>query len=338
MGMIRSVAFCGAGNIVQNHHLPALEARTDRYRVVGFFDVDERKAREVAGEKYKAYAKYQELLADRGVEMVVVATKPLATHYPAASDALKAGKHVLLEKPMASTSKECDALLDLARKEKRVLTVHHNRRLDLDFLAVQDLICKGKVGEPVFIEDRVPCGGYEGGDFVDWGVHLADQALLLNRSALVEVSGFLAKAAGGVADGGYGEATLRFERPPVVRIAMMPRTEEFLLNGTPAATRFYVAGSSASFTQRVIEDPRDLMNATVSLDRARPDYAVPPYLEVRCKGYYDYLYDSLSRGAPLLVKPEEARNAIRLLELLEESAKANRTIPARNMLPVPVSR
>ncbi|MFH0962925.1 MAG: Gfo/Idh/MocA family oxidoreductase [Planctomycetota bacterium] len=336
MTRIWTVAFCGAGNVVRNHHLPALEERGDRYRVVGFFDVDGQKARERAGDKYKVYGQYRELLADRDVEIVVVATKPLATHYPAARDALAAGKHVLLEKPMASTTAECDALLDLAREKGRLLTVHHNRRLDLDFLAMQDLIRKGKVGEPAFIENRVPCDGYDGGDFVDWGVHLADQALLLNRSALVEVSGFLAKPAEGVANGGYGEGTLRFERPPLVRIAMMPRCQEFLLNGTPAAARFYVAGSLASFTQRVIEDPRDLMNATVSFDRARPDYAVPAYLEVRRKGYYDYLYESLSQGAPLLVKAEQARNAIRLLELLGESAKANRAIPASKMLPVPV--
>ena len=336
MSSIVTVAFCGAGGIVRSNHLPNLERRTDRFRVMGFYDVVAAKAAELAGTgDYRVYDSYPALLADKAVDLVVVATKPLSTHFPAAKQALEAGKHVLLEKPMAATAAECDDLIATAKRAKRVLTVHQNRRLDLDFLALQDVIRRGKIGDPRLIVNRVPNSAYAGGDFVDWGVHLADQALLLNPSALVELSGFLARPAAGTADGGYGEATLRFQRPPVVRIEMMPRCQEFLDNGTPAAVRFYVAGSVASFTQRVIEDPRDLMNATVNFDRARPDYAVPPYLEVRRKDYYDYLYESLSRGAPLLVKPEEARNAIRVLELMEESAKANRAVPASGMFPVP---
>ena len=326
------IAFCGAGGIVKSNHLPAVEARPERYEVAGFFDVAPDKAAGLAGDTYRAYTDYDELLADGGVDMVVVATKPLETHFPAALQALEAGKHVLLEKPMASTAEACDDLLRVAREKQLTLTVHHNRRLDLDFLALRDVIQQSVLGDLRLVENCVGSGGYGGGDFVDWGVHLADQCLLLNSSPLREVSAMFCNPAGGRDDAGFGEATLRFDEPPLVRLAMLPRTTEFLRNGTPADARFYAVGTSGAFSQRVIENQRDLMNATQAFDQLRPRYAVPDYLDVRRDEYYDYLYESLAEGKPLLVRPEEARNAIRLLELMEESATQNRTIEATAML------
>ena len=326
------VGFCGAGNIVRTNHLPAVEQRAGRFRVIGMYDRVMEKARERAGDRYKAFETYDALLAANGLDLVVAATKPLDTHFGAAQRALEAGKHVLLEKPMASTTAQCDELIRLAREKKAILTVHHNRRLDLDFLALQDVIGQGKIGEARLIENRHICDGYAGGDFVDWGVHLVDQCLLLNRSPLREVSAVFANPGGSVQDAGYAEATLRFEELPVLRLAMLPRPEEFLLNGTPAATRFYAVGTKAAFAQRIIEDVRDLMNATQNFANARPDFAVPAYLEIVQKDFYDYLYEALAKGAPLLVRPEEARNAIRVLELMSESARENRTIPAEGLL------
>lgn len=333
MGIVR-VAFCGAGGIVRGCHLPALETRADRFRVVGFYDVVAENAARLAGDKYRVWPSYEALLADGEVDLVVVATKPLTTHFPCARAALAAGKHVVLEKPMAATAQECDELIALARSRALTLTVHHNRRLNIDFLAVQDILRTGKVGEPCLIENRKPSSGYEGGDFVDWGVHLVDQCLLLNPGPLTEVSALFRIAHGGAGNAGFVEATLRFAEPPVVRVAMMPRPQEYLTNGTPAADRFYVAGTTGAFIQRTVEDIRDLLNATQNFDKGRPDFAVPPYLTVTQKLYYDYLHESLSGGAPLLVRPEEARNAIRAIELIEESARTGRSVPATGMLTI----
>lgn len=334
MEQIVSVAFCGAGGVVRSQHLPALEQRSNRFAVTGFFDVSTDRARELAGQRYQAYPSYEKLLADPAVEVVVVATKPPTTHYTAGRQALEAGKHVVLEKPMAATARECDELIALARQNRRVLTVHHNRRLDLDFLALMDVLERGKIGEPRLVVSSVGCGGYDGGDIEDWGVHLVDQALLANRSPLVEVSAILAKPDGGTTDGGFCEATFRFEKLPVTRVSMLPRAQEFLLNGTPPHARFFAVGTAGTFAQRIIESPNDLMNATQNFDKWRPDYAVPDYLRITRKEYYDFLYETLAGGAPLLVKPEEARNAIRAFELITESARLGRAVPATNLLAI----
>lgn len=328
------VGFCGAGGIVTYNHLPELEKRRDKFKVIGLFDVLREKAAKLAGNKYKTYSSYEDMLADGEIDLVVIATKPLSTHFPAAKSALEAGKHVVLEKPMASTTAECDELVNLAKKKKLLLTVHHNRRLDLDFLGLQDIIRKGKIGEPRLIVNNVSAGGYGSGDIHDWGIHLVDQCLLLNKNPLLEVSAMLCSPEKGLDDCGFGEAILRFAKPPVINFSMLPRPTEFLLNGTSAAVRYYAAGTKGSFIQRVIEDPRDLMNATQNFDGGRPDYAVPDYLEIKRHAYYDYLYDSLAENKPLLVKPEEARNAIRVFELILESARKNMAVKASNILKI----
>lgn len=327
------IAFCGAGRIVNDYHLPKTRQRADCYVVKGVFDVAPGKATQAATGEEVVYQSYDDLLADTLVDVVVIATQPLNTHYPAALRALEAGKHVVVEKPMATTTQECDALIAAAAQANRILTVHQNRRLDLDFLALQDVLRKGKIGEPrLIVSSVVRNDGYEGGDVIDWAVHLVDQMLLVNRSPLVEVSAFLAKPDGGMADGGFFEATFRFEKLPVTRVSMMPRTKEFLLNGTPPSVRFYAAGTQGAFSQRTIEVPNDLMNATQEFEQWTPEYAVPDYLQITRREFYDYLYDSLAEDAPLLVKPAEARNNIRALELAAESASLGRSVSATNML------
>jgi predicted dehydrogenase len=334
MAAVIRAAFCGAGGIVRGNHLPNLEERPDRFSVAGFYDIFPESSAKLAGDKYRAYASYDELLADKTVDLVIIATKPLSTHFPAAKQALDAGKHVLLEKPMAETVAECDELIALAKKKSLILTVHHNRRLNLDFLALRDVIASGKLGEVRLVENRIMMNSYNPGETIDWGVHLVDQSLILNGSRLREVSANMAYPENGMAGSGFLDAMFRFESGPAVRLAMLPRPAEYLINGTPPLTRFYAAGTKGSFVQRIIEGPRDLMNATQNFDGAKPDYKVPEYLEIKQKGYYDYLYESLAGGKELLVKPEEARNAMRAIELISKSAKTNRTVEADGMLKV----
>ncbi len=72
----------------------------------------------------KATCDWQEMLADPEIDAVAIAT-PVSTHYAIARAALTAGKHVLIEKPMASSVKECLELIDLSKRYNRVLLVDH---------------------------------------------------------------------------------------------------------------------------------------------------------------------------------------------------------------------
>ncbi|MGG5808587.1 Gfo/Idh/MocA family protein [Falsiroseomonas sp. CW058] len=85
------------------------------------------------------------VLADRGIEAVVVAV-PNALHAAMALAALRAGKHVLLEKPMALTLADCDALIAAAAAAGRVLTVGHELRVSRQWGPIRRMIAAGEVG------------------------------------------------------------------------------------------------------------------------------------------------------------------------------------------------
>jgi scyllo-inositol 2-dehydrogenase (NADP+) len=135
-------------------------------------------------------ASLTELLAEQQIDLVVVAT-PNHLHATQAAEALAAGKHVVVDKPMTIRAHEADELIARASARKRVLSVFHNRRWDSDFLTLRELISSGRLGEPSAFQmrwdrfrpevrerwrERAEAGG---GVLYDLAPHLIDQALTL---------------------------------------------------------------------------------------------------------------------------------------------------------------
>ena len=128
------------------------------------------------------------LLNDESVALVVVSS-PDHLHAEHAEAALMAGKHVLVDKPFATSLADARALIATAERAGRLLTVFHNRRWDADFLTLRELIADGVLGEVVSYESRFdrwrpePAPTWKearaGGSWLDLGPHLVDQALLL---------------------------------------------------------------------------------------------------------------------------------------------------------------
>ncbi|MES1254439.1 MAG: Gfo/Idh/MocA family oxidoreductase [Acidobacteriota bacterium] len=141
----RSIAVVGCGHWGPNHvrafhALPdasvswAVDANADRRRYV---------ATRFAG--VRVTDRYEDVLDDPSVDAVVVAT-PAATHAAIAGAALRAGKHVLCEKPLATSSPECVALLDQAAASGVVLMVGHVFLFNPGILALKDLVAGGALG------------------------------------------------------------------------------------------------------------------------------------------------------------------------------------------------
>lgn len=139
----------------------------------------------------RSYPSTEALLADPAIELVVVNT-PNDTHYDLARQALLAGKHVLVEKPVATTVAQWQELTALARQQGRHLLAYQNRRWDTDFGAVRRVVESGQLGQlievhirfdrfrpalhtKVFKEDGRPGSGV----LYDLGTHLLDQAIAL---------------------------------------------------------------------------------------------------------------------------------------------------------------
>jgi len=139
----------------------------------------------------KILSSADEIFAHAGEYDLVVVTSPNRYHFPQAKAALEAGLNVVIDKPMATNSGDCRTLIDLAKREKRLLSVFQNRRLDGDFLTVKKIIDEDMLGKIVRFESRFeryrpqarPGAWRErgrlddgGGLLFDLGSHLIDQA------------------------------------------------------------------------------------------------------------------------------------------------------------------
>ena len=99
-----------------------------------------------AGAKVKEYPTFDDLCADKSVEAVVIAT-PLWTHAPLTLQALKAGKHVLCEKLMARTVADAKEMVAVAEREKKVLSIGHQRHYSTLYHNVLAVVQSGVLGE-----------------------------------------------------------------------------------------------------------------------------------------------------------------------------------------------
>jgi predicted dehydrogenase len=96
-----------------------------------------------------ATADYRELLRNDAIEAVMISATPESTHYPMTRDALAAGKHVLLEKPIAIELSEADELIQLARRNKRKFTIGYSQRFNPKYAYVKQCVRDGTIGKPV---------------------------------------------------------------------------------------------------------------------------------------------------------------------------------------------
>ncbi len=96
------------------------------------------------------YSDYRELVQRDDIDIVDVVV-PSHLHHEIASAVLAAGKHLLLEKPMALSIRECDDLIELARTQKRLLAVGHELRLSSLWKKVKERVDSGFVGEPQYV-------------------------------------------------------------------------------------------------------------------------------------------------------------------------------------------
>jgi predicted dehydrogenase len=129
------------------------------------------------------------LLERPDVELVVVAT-PNRSHVPVGIRALQAGRHVVVDKPIAMDVPEADTLIEAADRAGRILSVYQNRRWDGDIQTARALVERGELGAIDSVEARFERWGdvgpawreqadEAGGPHRDLGAHLVDQSLLL---------------------------------------------------------------------------------------------------------------------------------------------------------------
>ena len=154
------IGVIGCGKIAQVRHIPEYAANP-HVEIAGFYDVNRERAEELA-KKYgaAAYASYGELLADKEIDAVSVCAANNA-HAEISIAALKAGKHVLCEKPMAVTLEECEAMVSAAKEAGKYLMIGQNQRLAKAHVKAKELIAAGAIGKVLTFRTIFGHGGPE---------------------------------------------------------------------------------------------------------------------------------------------------------------------------------
>jgi scyllo-inositol 2-dehydrogenase (NADP+) len=291
----------------------------------------------------------ESLYADPSIDLVVVTT-PSTDHYSFTKAALLAGKHVVVEKPFTATTEEADELIGLARERGLVLSVFHNRRWDGDFLTLSQIVRQGIVGRltdaefrwerfsPIANPERWRDSGGPGtGVFYDLGVHFLDQALSLFGTPLQIKADIRTIRDGAVSDDAF-DVTLTYADG--LRLAL----RSMLLARQPGP-RYTLHGTAGTFV-KYGEDPQEGA-LKAGLSPGTPGWGDEPEeswgaieadmgglrfsgrirtLPGSYQSYYRNVAGAINGTAELAVKPEEARMAVRLIELGLQSAREQRTV------------
>lgn len=154
------IGIIGCGKIAQVRHIPEY-ADNPEAKLVGFYDLNQQRARELA-DRYgaTAYDSVEALLANPDIQAVSICAANFA-HAELTIAALKAGKHVLCEKPMATTLSDCEAMVAAARQAGKFLMIGHNQRLAKAHALARKLIVDGLIGDIVTFRTTFGHGGPE---------------------------------------------------------------------------------------------------------------------------------------------------------------------------------
>ncbi|MDF2567180.1 MAG: Gfo/Idh/MocA family oxidoreductase [Oscillospiraceae bacterium] len=194
--MSLKVGIVGYGGMGSFHH-SQISSINEVMEVIACYDINPQKGKEGEGKGLKRYEQLDALLADKNIDIILIAT-PNNFHKDISIQALKAGKHVICEKPVTMNAKELEEIINVAEKQNSIFSVHQNRRWDRDFRIVKKAIENAIIGTPFYIESRVQgsrgvpgdwrCVKEAGGGMLyDWGIHLLDQMMWLVDSPVVEV-------------------------------------------------------------------------------------------------------------------------------------------------------
>jgi scyllo-inositol 2-dehydrogenase (NADP+) len=269
----------------------------------------------------------EDLLDDPAVELVVVAA-PNAVHHDLAAAALRAGRHVVVDKPFALSAAEADDLIALAEAAGRRLSVFHNRRWDGDFRTVRRVVEAGALGEVAGFVSRydrfrpVPKGSWKeeagpgSGLLWDLGPHLIDQAVVLFGPPRT-VWADLGVQRAGVEAVDYVHLVLGYGRlRAVLHAGMLVRDP---------APRFEVHGDRGSLVTWGLDQPEvraTLTGEVAGLERQGRLEGLPDAHE----RFYAAMAAAVAGEGPVPVAPQDARAVVALIEHALASARDGRVV------------
>ena len=325
------IGYGGAFNMGREHLKGMMEAGMSP-SAVAEIDPERRKVAEEDFPGLWGFDSVTRMLKQSDVDLVVLIT-PHNTHAKLALQCLRAGRHLISEKPLAITTAECDAMIREAKKRNLLLSTYHNRHWDGCVMeAVHHIVKEKAIGEVYRIDAHI--GGYDqpgdwwrssktisGGILYDWGVHLLEYALQIIKSDVVEVSGyaktgFWAPKTAWKKDTNedVASAVVRFKKGEWVTLTVTT------LESNPKPGQLEITGTKGSYifdgrTYELIQQVDDKQVVTKGNNRPRAWGA-----------FYKNIAGHLTKGQKLIITPEWSRRPIHILDLAVKSAKQGRAL------------
>ena len=288
---------------------------------------------------------FESLLACEDINCVVIAT-PNDTHFALARQALLAGKHVVVDKPVTLSAAEATTLAQLAKERALLFAPFHNRRWDGDFLTLRALIDSGRLGRITHytshfdrFRPQIPQrwreqAAHGGGLLFDLGPHLIDQAIALFGPPQ-SVSATLR------------EQRERAEVPDYLHLQLSYPHCEVVLHASALAAlappRFRVHGVAGSFVSEALDVQEDQLKAGMrpgndgfgknlparlrTLHDGQETEEVLPTHDGNYAGFYRALADTLLDGQPFPISPQDAVDVMTIIELALHSHASGQRLP-----------
>lgn len=279
------------------------------------------------------YTSVTTMLKKADVDLVTVIT-PHNTHAKLVLQCLNAGKHVVVEKPMAITTAECDAMIAAAKKNKRMLSAYHNRHWDGCVMQAVKTVRSGVLGDVCRVLAHM--GGYgkprdwwrsrksvSGGILYDWGVHVLEYTLQIMDADIVEVAGF-AHTGHWASQVPWGKDANEDEGVAVVRFgsgawAMLCMSD---IDSGEKRPWLEITGTKGSYAMEHDTYAYTVMKGKERVTRSGRNP------KAQWARYYQNVADHLTKGAELIITAEWARRPIHIIDLACRSAKRGVSLEA----------
>lgn len=343
------LAICGYGGIGSHHAKEIIPNTTKDIEVIGSYDIKEARQLEAINDGYRIYDSYELLLKDSDVDIVLIAT-PNDVHKDLSIQALKAGKHVVCEKPVTLTSQEFEEIIKVEKETGKTFMVHQNRRWDNDFLTIKNIYDNKQIGDIFRIESRVQGANgipgdwrsqkkYGGGMLYDWGVHLIDQMLYMVRGPIKSIYSDQSFVLNHDSDDGF-TSYLKFENGVTALIEVgttnfitLPRWYVKGFKGTAIINDWALNGELIKYNTEVehknpmpVEAGAGLTKTMAPLNESSINRCkLPKPLELN-QTFYDNFYNTLKNKSNSIVKNEEVLRVMRVIGAMFDSYKQNKVI------------
>ena len=326
-------------------------AAVEGIRVDFVHDIDPGKKDVAEKAGYTFISDRSSFLAQPDLDIVIIAT-PNQYHRDFAIEALQAGKHVICEKPVTLNTAELDDVLTVAKTAGKIFTVHQNRRWDVDYLMLRDVIAAGTLGQPVAVESRVlgergivfgwrADPAYGGGMVYDWGVHQVDQILQLFPERKVTRVFAQLWSVNTLQVDDYFKMELVFDDQTsahvecgVFALEKLPRWFVYGDAGTLKIDDFTAKNGRISkinhkFTVEVSEGVDPVVGSSRTMAPLRPEQIQHMPLPEAVNGgepFYENIIQACQDPEQLAVKPETVRRTMQVIDAAFASAKTRQSV------------